>query len=170
MNFIEEEDNRFFIKESTIPNAGLGCFAKEDLKKGDWLEVIGAYVKKGSAADVCTSYAKRYKFAGSPTLDAKIVPFGYAGMVNHSDDPTLRNCELIFDKKRLKRSQHAGQVFYLFIKDIAAGEELIGNYGPDVGSEIDKISQYANYVTSQKDEIEEFLSYNLYSLKNLFHL
>lgn len=169
MNFIEEEDNRFFIKESTIPNAGLGCFAKENLKKGDWLEVIGAYVKKGSAADICTHYAKRYKFAGNPNLDAKIVPFGYAGLVNHSDDLKLQNCQLIFDKKRLKRNQNAGQVFYLFIRDIAEGEELIGNYGPDVGGEIEKISKNANYLTSQQETVEEFLSYNLYNLKNLFH-
>ena len=47
MIFVEETDTRFYIKESTLRNAGYGCFTNTLLKKGDWLEIIGVYVKKG---------------------------------------------------------------------------------------------------------------------------
>ena len=51
MIFIEESDDRFYIKESSLPNAGWGCFAKTSLSKGDHLEVIGVYIKTGGISD-----------------------------------------------------------------------------------------------------------------------
>ena len=42
MIVVEETDNRFYLKASTIKDAGMGVFAKEPLKKGDYLEIIGA--------------------------------------------------------------------------------------------------------------------------------
>jgi SET domain len=167
MIFVEETDNRFYIEKSTIPNAGNGCFAKEFLKAGDWLEVIGIYVKMGGVADFCTEYARRYKFAGSEQMNAKIVPFGFAGIINHSNDPKLQNCKLEYVKGLSKRSQHAGQVIYRFIKDIEPNEELIGNYGPDMEKEIGTIAANDNFYENNKQEIENFLKFNLYDLNTI---
>lgn len=165
MIFVEETDERFYIADSIIPNAGLGCFAKTLIKKGDWLEVIGVYVKTGGIADECTHYAKRYKFAGSPKMNAKIIPIGYAGMVNHSDN--LKNCVLEYAPDLGKRSQHSGQVVYRFIKDVFPGEEVIGNYGPNVGEEIKKISQDLAFKNQVEKEWNDFLKFNLYDLQKL---
>jgi hypothetical protein len=164
MIFVEETDERFYIAPSTIPNAGHGCFTKTHIKRGDWLDIIGVYVKTGGLADQCTEYAKRYKFAGSPKLDAKIVPMGFGGMVNHSDDPKLRNCELIFDKGINKRSQHAGQVVYKFIRDVLPNEEVIGNYGQNISEEVNKIAANLGFLVANKSEIDKLLEHDLYNL------
>ena len=167
MIFVEETDERFYIAPSILPNAGYGCFAKTHIKKGDWLEIIGVLVKHGGLADQCTEYAKRYKFAGSLQMNAKIVPMGFGGMVNHSDDPKLRNCELVFDKSINKRSQHAGQVFYKFLRDVLPDEEVIGNYGQSVGAEVNKIAANVGFLTSNKEQIEKLLEHDLYNLSSV---
>jgi SET domain-containing protein len=155
MEIIEETDNRFYIAKSTLPNAGFGVFAKEAIKKDDWLEVIGVMVKKGGIADQCTNYASKYKFASSK-FDAKIIPIGYAGIINHTTDPILQNMDLVRVKGLRKRSPHASEIIYKAIRDIEPGEELLGNYGEQIGQEIEKVSEW-----------ETFLDYNLYNLKTL---
>lgn len=165
MNFIEETDTRFYIKESTIPNAGYGCFANTFLKKGDWLEVIGVYVKTGGMADKCTHYAWRYKFAGSPKKNAKIVPMGFGGIVNHTEDPNLQNCKLEYVAGLNRRSQDSGQIIYRFIRDIIPDEELIGNYGSDIGEEIKKMNTNFDFLDNNIDEINRFLKLGLYDTK-----
>lgn len=167
MNFVEETDLRFYIKESTLPNAGWGCFAKEYLKSGDWLEIIGVYVKTGGLADQCTHYAKRYKFAGSPKHNAKIVPMGFGGIVNHSDDPNQQNCRLEYVAGLNRRSEHSGQVVYRFIRDILPDEELIGNYGPNVGEEIKKMNTNVDFLGNNIEEINRFLKTGLYDLPSI---
>lgn len=174
MHLIEEKDDRFYIKTSTIPDAGLGCFAKELLKADDWIEVIGVYVKKSSAADRCTHYAHNYKFMGTPDVIIAgkefkndpyyIVPFGYAGMINHSEDVNQINCLLTFESSLKKRSEHAGCVIYRFIRDIQQDEELIGNYGNLAGEELRVIGERASLFNKQRDDIGEFLELDLYNL------
>ena len=168
MNLVEESDTRFYVKKSTIPTAGLGCFTKTFLKKSDWLEIIGVYVKTGGIADECTNYAKRYKFAGNPKMSAKIVPMGYGGIVNHSDDFNLQNCRLEYVSGLNKRSEHSGQVIYRFIRDILPDEELIGNYGPDIGEEINKYNINVGFVDDNSNEIKRFLKFDLYETNAIF--
>lgn len=167
MNFIEETDTRFYLKESTLPNAGWGCFANTHLKRGDWLEIIGVYVTVGGLADQCTHYAKRYKFAGSPKKNAKIVPMGFGGMVNHSDDSLLQNCGLEYVAALNRRSDHAGQVIYRFIRDILPDEELIGNYGPEINEEIKQMNTNVQFIDSNRQEIDRFLKFELYDLNTI---
>jgi hypothetical protein len=165
MIVVEETDLRYYVKESTLPNAGLGLFAKEPLKKGDYLEVMGPVVKKGSVADQCTHYAKRYKFAALNT-EFKIVPMGYAGLVNHTDDPAKQNCELTIvpDQPRNPLSSH---VCYVFTKDIAVDEEILGNYGENVGKEIKKMNENASYHEECLGQWVRFLKHDCYDLKRL---
>jgi hypothetical protein len=110
---VHETDDRFCLQPSTIPGAGLGCFARVPLLTGDRLEVIGILIEPGSAADRCTTYADEYKFRVDGQL---LIPCGYAGMVNHAAEPNVRKME------------EQGRLFLEAIRDIAAGEELFFMY------------------------------------------
>src|ERR1035438_10007846 len=125
MIILEETDTRFYIDKSTVPLAGYGCFAKVLIKQGDFLEIIGVQVKTDSIADNCTFYAKRYKFMSSSGKDYKIVPMGFGGMVNHTDDKVIRNVQLVCI---LVTSKKTKEVVYQALRDIEPGEELLGYY------------------------------------------
>ena len=164
MHIIEETDKRFELMASSIPNAGMGCFATEDLKKGDHIEVIGVYVKRGGPADKCTGYASRYKFSGNNKQDTHIVPMGYAGMINHTNDKKLQNVALEYVPGLAKRSSDAGQVIYRFIRNIKAGEELLGYYGDEKDKEIKWLADRSSYHDEKGNLWKEFLDLNLYNL------
>lgn len=164
MHIVEETDLRFTTAPSTIPQAGMGCFATVDLKKGDHLEIIGVYVRRDGPANRCTAYANRYKFAGNDKQEMFIVPMGYGGMVNHTNDKQQQNVRLEFIRGLSKRSQDAGQVVYTFIRDIKAGEELLGYYGDDKEKEIRWLSERTEYHDKEGSLWEEFLGMNFYNL------
>jgi SET domain-containing protein len=169
MIFIEEKDERFYIDVSSIPNAGYGVFAKVPIKKGDWMEIVGILVKRGGIADVCTHYARRYKFSGK-TNDAKIVPMGYAGIVNYIDDPKKQNCEIKRIPGLKKKNEHSSEMVYYFIRDIGVGEEILGNYGERMGGEVKQLIESTEYVEKNQSDWEEFLNFNLYDLKRVLSL
>jgi len=169
---IEETDKRFYVQKSTIPNAGLGVFAAEDLKKGDWLEIIGPQVKVGSIADQCTQYADKYKFAATGKVvkgkqkvdfDRKVVPMGYGGIVNHAPNPKLQNVMIDYYRGP-RRNSAAGQAIYRFLRNIHKDEEILGNYGEEWMKVMDWAETKADDIG---DEWETFLSFNLYNLKEL---
>lgn len=108
-------DERFEIRPSTIPGAGLGLFAAQDLAAGEELEVVGPRVLAGSIEDQCTSYADSHKFRVGDQL---ILPFGFAGMVNHHDTP---NMERLIQQDR---------VFLKTLRRVNRGEELFHTYVP----------------------------------------
>lgn len=60
MILVKENDDRFYIKKSNIPDAGLGVFASKDISKGEFIEIIGVMVEKDSVADLCTHYSNNY--------------------------------------------------------------------------------------------------------------
>ncbi len=106
---ITETDERFYIDNSTIPNAGKGLFTKVKLVPGDRLKVVGVLVVTDSIIDQCTYYADKYKFRVGEAL---LIPLGYGAMVNHSSSP---NMEKIIE----------GRTVYLqALSTIAKGEEL----------------------------------------------
>ncbi len=164
MYVVDEVDTRFCIKTSTLPNAGLGCFAKELIPKGEYLEVIGILVRCNSAADHCTHYANRYKFAAREKFTCYIVPMGYGGMVNHTDDKEKQNVEMRWVKNLPKRSQHAGEIVYMALRDIEEGEELLGNYGDAVGKEVQWLADKTKIFDKEEKVWQSFLEYNLYNL------
>jgi hypothetical protein len=111
---IAEKDERFYVDVSTIPGAGKGLFARIPLAAGDRLEVIGVLVPAGSASDVCTQYADRYKFRVNELL---LLPLGYGGLVNHSK---RANMEKVIEDE---------SVYLRTTRPIFAGEELFFRYG-----------------------------------------
>lgn len=168
MYTIEENDDRFYISESTIPNAGRGLFAKTNIKKGDHLEIIGVIVKAGSVANTCTDYANKYKFAAGASKKEIVVPMGYGGIVNHSPEKTSQNAEITYIKNNRPRNPAAGNVVYKFIRDVEKDEEILGNYGEDWT----KVLNWAEEMNEKKKELPEdqwetFVSFNLYNLGDL---
>jgi hypothetical protein len=176
MILVEETDDRFYIKESTIPNAGLGVFANVPLKKGDWLEIIGVQVKTKSVSDKCTHYANAYKFLASGSItrrgerkidySRKIVPLGLGGIVNHAPDPRLQNAE-IFYRNGPTRNPAAGKAVYRFIRDIDVDEEILGNYGEEWLGIMDWADTKAEDIAEIQDDWETFLAHDLYNLGQL---
>jgi len=65
------------------------------------------------------------------------------------------------------RSQHSGQVVYTFTRDILPDEELIGNYGPNIGEEVKKLSTNLGFVDENKKEIDQFLQLNIYNMQTV---
>ncbi len=162
---IQENDKRFYIGESTQPNAGRGLFASADIKKGDHLEVIGVVVDRDSAVDLCTSYANSFKFAAdySDSYKKHIIPMGYGGIVNHANDKKNQNVEIRYIKK------DSDQVcVYHFIKDVKKGQEILGDYGE--GWRI--LENWTNNLNEQNadDDLQDwfsFLDFDLYNLRKL---
>lgn len=152
---IEEKDKRFRIAESGQPGAGRGLFATVDIKKGDYLEVIGVEVDRGSIADVCTSFADNYKFASdyADSFNKHIIPMGYGGIVNHANDASDQNVEIKYLRKGPKSI-----CVYSFLRDVRKGEEILGDYGED----------YRNSLQNEEDkDWGTFLDLGLYNLGKL---
>ncbi len=126
-------DERFEIRPSTIPGGGLGLFAARDLAEGEELEVVGPRVLAGSIEDQCTNYADSHKFRFGDHL---ILPFGFAGMVNHSDAPNM------------VRLIQLDRVFLKTLRQVNRGEELFHQYVP-------RAKIYFNPVKPNKNEDEQ---------------
>lgn len=162
---VEEKDSRFYISESTQPNAGRGLFASKDIKKGDHLEVIGVMVDKNSIADICTSYANAFKFAAdySDSYKKHIIPMGYGGIVNHANEKKDQNVEIRYVKKESKNV-----CVYYFIKNVKKDEEILGDYGE--GWRV--LDKWAKEIKSDdtSEDLEDwfsFLDLDLYNLGKL---
>lgn len=117
--FLNEADDRFELRPSTVPGAGLGVFARVDLPAGATLEVIGVLVRRESVSDRCTHFADCHKFRVGDML---LIPVGYGGLVNHSHAPNL------------EKHLDGDRVFLRTVRPVAAGEELFFRY-PDAALE-----------------------------------
>jgi hypothetical protein len=157
MIFLEENDKRFYLNKSTIESAGVGVFASEDIPKDSVMEILGFMVGVGSAADQCTNYAKDYKFAANfeGKYDRHIIPIGFGGMVNHTQDSNLQNVELRY-VRHSSSNVAAGSAVYYFIKDVKKDQEILGNYG----------QQFELKIT-EEEYWQRFLDLELYNLKQL---
>lgn len=114
--FVAEADARFEVRPSGVLGAGRGVFARVDLPAGAELEIVGVLVERDSPADLCSHFADRHKFVvGERWL---LVPLGYGGMVNHSDEPNM------------VREVRGDRVFLRALRPVAAGEELFHQYTP----------------------------------------
>jgi len=159
---IEEKDLRFYIAESTQPNAGRGLFASENLKKGDYLEVVGVIVDKDSISDVCTSYADAFKFAAnySDSYKKHIIPMGYGGIVNHANYKKDQNVEIRYIKKNSENI-----CVYYFLRDVKKGEEILGDYG-DGWKNLNKWAEKIGF-DSKEEDIKDWISFLDLGLYNL---
>lgn len=157
MILIEETDKRFYLKESSIKNAGVGVFASQDINKDEYMEILGVMVNVNSTADQCTQFAANYKFAANfaDSFDRHIIPMGFGAMVNHTDDSNLQNVEIRYIKKN-SANIGAGSAVYYFVKDVKKDEEILGNYGQQFNLKIDEEKYW-----------QMFLDLQLYNLNKL---
>jgi len=141
-----EKDIRFSIKPSTIPKAGFGLFAEDDIKKGDRLYVFGISIKKFDDINKCTNYARNYKFADPKDKERCIIPFNYAGMINQNNK-ILKNAEISNDGENL---------YFEFIRDIEKDEEIFTYYGDGWCSIDSKVMAFIDSMITQcrHDHIE----------------
>jgi hypothetical protein len=162
---MEEADDRFYISESTQPGAERGLFAARDIAEGDFIEVKGVMVEKGSVADDCTRYADSFKFASdyADSYTHHIIPIGYAGMVNHANESQSGNV-------KIRHVVVAGErlCVYRFARDVSKGEEILGDYGEEWG----RINDWSRMVNESAEETEDrewrsFLGRGLYKLDKL---
>jgi SET domain-containing protein len=162
---IQEKDHRFYISESTQPNAGRGLFASIEISAGEHLEVIGVVVDRDSISDECTSYANAFKFAAdySDSYKKHIIPMGYGGIVNHANEKKDQNVEIRYIKKRSESI-----CVYYFIRDVEKGEEILGNYG-EGWENLNVWSRENNEINTDEDlaEWNSFLDLGLYNLGKL---
>lgn len=176
MMIFEEDDARFYIAPSTVDLAGNGLFAKRAIKKNEWLEITGVLVQRESVADKCTAYANSYKFASNVKRVGEkidigeflIVPLGFAGIVNHAKERSQQNVEIRYlDEKYTKKSIHADKAVYWFIRDVSAGEEILGNYGDGWDKVFNWMHETHEAKKADVKDWEKFLEYDLYNLGDL---
>jgi hypothetical protein len=120
---VSEEDDRFYVKRSTISAAGDGLFAAVELKRGDRLRVVGVMVKASSISDQRTSYADPYKIRIGEYL---LIPTGWCACVNHRDDGNVEkivaNGEVFLEVRRRIRKDE--EIFYRY------DEYALARFGP----------------------------------------
>lgn len=122
IHYIEEKDPRFYIAPSTIDGAGNGIFTSVAIKKNDFLRILGVVIKRNTIADVISYNIRQihiYSFSNRE-IQGVLIPMGYGGLVNHTDDIEKRNCEI---------THIGGDIYYVFTKDLEKNEEVLGNYG-----------------------------------------
>jgi len=109
---------KLYISNSTIH--GLGVFASEFIMSGEVVEVcpiLDLEISKGDASNVLLDY--RFNWPQGNEWDKQVMPFGWAGLYNHSNTPNT-----------LWKSNISNQTFEFYtVKDINPDEELFVYYG-----------------------------------------
>lgn len=149
---IEENDVRFFIKETE--NGRNGLFAQTEISKNDLLHVKGIYIRCGSTVDNCTRYLDPIKFKTKYNEEIKgyefaVIPFGYCSMVRNIDDPKQANVELI------NPIEHCPDMAFRFKRNIVANEEILVCYGHNSSPNEDDDDQYYDEDDYEDDDYEE---------------
>ena len=104
-----------------IKGKGRGVIATRAIAKGTLVEQSPVIkMKKADRLDRSTVLS-HYPFEWDEKPYVQAFPLGFAGLLNHSDEP---NCKIETDIE--------GDVLCIYtLRDIAAGEELVWNYGID---------------------------------------
>jgi len=164
----DEMDDRFYIKESLIKDAGNGLFARCAISKGEKIDITGVLVERGSRADICTTFANPYKFASNiiemadgtfEPSNKLIIPLGFSGIVNHIGDESKMNVQITYFGN--------DNIAYMFIKDVQKNEEILGNYGKEWQKLLEWSQKQKENDKTDKNDWEKFLSLNLYNLGDL---
>jgi hypothetical protein len=151
--------------------AALKEFRKRELSvKGEEGKPL-VLVTENGARLVQTRTPRTYKFLGT-TEDMKIIPMGYAALINHADDPAHQNLFITRRRGLQKRSPPASEMVYEALRDIAPGEELLRHYGDKIDAAIKRdlaeIRQNTAYQEQTRDDWQVFLRFDLYGLASHF--
>lgn len=108
---------KVFVANSTN-GKGRGVFAKEDIQKGDIIEVAPIILEPKNKI-LKNSNIMQYVFFSDQTETEYAIAFGYASIYNHNDN---NNAQWIVDKPNLK-------IIITALKNIRKGEEIFVSYG-----------------------------------------
>ena len=116
------------LKLVPIEGKGRGVVTTRPIKRGKLVEASPVIrMKKRDRLDRSTVLS-HYPFEWNQPPYVQAFPLGFAGLLNHSDEP---NCKIEADIK--------GEVLCTdALRDIKAGEELVWNYGIDPWFEVAK--------------------------------
>ena len=175
MILFEENDDRFYIKESTLKGAGKGVFAKRDIAKDEYLHISGVMVKRNSIADECTYFFNSYKFAARVKRQGElvdigenvIVPLGFAGIINHIDDERQSVQIKYVGDQYPSSNPHSGKAVYWFIRDVKKDEEVFGNYGEKWNDVFKWMNEMNSKIEIKTPSLQEFMSLDLYQLNKI---
>ncbi|OGE31569.1 hypothetical protein A3C59_02655 [Candidatus Daviesbacteria bacterium RIFCSPHIGHO2_02_FULL_36_13] len=108
--------SKVYLSSSKIPNSGRGVFAKENIKKGEIIEVAPILVLiYKDIVDTKWNLLFEYYFWMD---DFIVLALGYGSLYNHSKNP---NC-----KYKINREKKT--ITFTAIKDIKKDEEIVFNY------------------------------------------
>lgn len=175
MILYEENDDRFYIKESTLKGAGKGVFAKRNISKDEYLHISGVMVKRNSIADECTYFFNSYKFAARVKYQGDlvdigenlIIPLGFTAIINHIDD-ARQSVQIRYVGDQYPTSNpHTGKAVYWFIRDVEKDEEIFGNYGEKWNDVLKWVNEMNSKSELKTPLLQEFMNLNLYELKKI---
>lgn len=112
--------NNLYIKDSVLGGKyGRGVFTAADIKSGDIIEIV-PYIEDDN--NTFTNITRDYSFTkNTPDFEPTnrgVIPFGFACMYNHMDDPSA--FWYVEDKFFIIRAR----------KPIKQGDEIFISYGP----------------------------------------
>ena len=144
-NFDIRTITRTKIQRSTVTHANNGCFAKEDIKKG---EIIGEYIGKlilpvKKAEDGKSQYLAELNYSDTkkPKRDDLVIDAQFSGSnvtrANHKNSKAKKgkitqvNGELVVQHLRTEENSRVGLgIFVRATRDIMKDEEIFIDYGP----------------------------------------
>lgn len=111
--------SKIYLADSTISGAGLGVFAREDIKKGELIEESPVLVIPGDElANLTKTKLFDYYFAWGKGFKDGAVALGLLSMYNHSYKP---NAKYI-------KNLDSNTISFVAIKDIKKELEILVNY------------------------------------------
>lgn len=109
-------NDKIYLSHSPIGSRGV--FAKEDIQKGEIIEVC-PIILEAEDKIIKNSNIMQYVFYSDASESEYAIAFGYGSMYNHNDK---NNAEWKVDKPNLK-------LIITAIKDIQKGDEIYVSYG-----------------------------------------
>ncbi|XP_052080008.1 zinc finger protein 665-like [Mytilus californianus] len=118
------------VKESRIPNAGLGVFADKTFPSRSKFGPYQGEITKDAETAHYTGYAWQIYLDGAPNY--------FIDALDKSKSNWMRyvNCARNEDEQNLIAYQYKGDIYYRCFKDIEPGNELLVWYGQDYGKDL----------------------------------
>lgn len=111
--------DKIYIKQSGIPNAGRGVFARRDIKKGEIIERCPVIeVPKYDVSNLRESILVTYFFYFGRNKQRLVVALGFGSIYNHSYEPNAT-----YKKKHTERI-----IDFIALEDIKKDDEITVNY------------------------------------------
>jgi len=107
---------------------GLGVFARRAVAAGEVIERVPCVeipTEEMHLARMRGTIMHRYPMPGVPDADHSVWMLGYGSLYNHEPDPQRANARWEWVGNRT--------MLFIAVRDIAAGEEITYDYGPDTG-------------------------------------